>query len=71
MPFLPHGTEVRMRHKGEYHHPAIEGDGQLANLTPSRKGGRDSWIHMWIRRPAIPNGGAPTSRLTSRPVVYE
>jgi hypothetical protein len=58
--FLPHGTEVRMRHKGEYHYAGVEGDeikyqgrmmspGQLANLIA--QGSRNAWIHLWVKRP--------------------
>ncbi len=58
--FLPHGTQVRMRHKGEYHYAAVEGDeikyqgrtmspGQLANFIA--QGSRNAWIHLWVKRP--------------------
>ncbi len=59
--FLPHGTEIRMQHKGQYHYAAVEGDevrykgltmtpGALANAIAL--GSRNAWLHLWIKRPA-------------------
>jgi len=58
--FLPHGTEIRMPHKGQYHYAAVEGDeikyngqtmtpGALANFIA--QGSRNAWLHLWIKRP--------------------
>ena len=58
--FLPHGTRIRMRHKGKYHYAAVERDdiqyqGQM--MSPARlantiaQGSRNAWIHLWIKRP--------------------
>ena len=58
--FLPHGTRIRMRHKGEYHYAVVEGDdvqyrgqvmspAKLANVIA--QGSRNAWIYLWIKRP--------------------
>jgi hypothetical protein len=58
--FLPHGTEIRMPHKGKYHYAVVEGDeikyngqtmtpGTLANTIAN--GSRNAWISLWIKRP--------------------
>jgi len=59
--FLPHGTEIRMPHKGKNYYAAIEGDqftydgksmspGSFANLIAH--GSRNAWICLWVKRPA-------------------
>lgn len=59
--FLPHGTSIRMRYKGEYHYAKVEGDYVLfggQNMSPSefanRVAGssRNAWRDLEIRRPA-------------------
>lgn len=58
--FLPHGTEIRMPYKGQYHYANVEGDNikykgdivspaALANrITQSS---RNAWRDLWIKRP--------------------
>lgn len=59
--FLPHGTEIRMQHKGHYYYGAVEADeikyngqsmtpGALANTIA--QGSRNAWLHLWIKRPS-------------------
>ena len=58
--FLPHGTQIRMPHKGSYYYASVEGDeiryegramtpGTLANYIA--QGSRNAWICLWIKRP--------------------
>lgn len=58
--FLPHGTEIRMPYKGQYHYAKVEGDeikykeksvspGTLANTITSSS--RNAWRDLWIKRP--------------------
>ena len=58
--FLPHGTEIRMPYKGQYHYAKVEGDnvrykgdivspGALANAVT--KSSRNAWRDLWIKRP--------------------
>lgn len=58
--FLPHGTEIRMPHKGKYYYAVVEGDeirygdqtmtpGSLANFIAG--GSRNAWISLWVNRP--------------------
>ena len=58
--FLPHGTQIRMPHKGKYFYAAVEDDeiryegqtmtpGQLANFIA--QGSRNAWICLWVKRP--------------------
>ena len=59
--FLPHGTSIRMRYKGEYYYAKVEGDRvffEEQNVSPSgfanRVAGssRNAWRDLEIRRPA-------------------
>jgi len=58
--FLPHGTEIRMPYKGQYHYAKVEGDeikykdagvspGSLANAITNSS--RNAWRDLWIKRP--------------------
>ena len=58
--FLPHGTEIRMPYKGQYHYAKVEGDSicyQGGNVSPSvlantiTKSSRNAWRDLWIKRP--------------------
>jgi hypothetical protein len=60
--FLPHGTEIRMRYKGQYHYAKVEGDeimyqgkpispANLANTITNSS--RNAWRDLWIRRPGF------------------
>lgn len=63
--FLPHGTEIRMRYKEQYHYAKVEGDeikyqgesvspAVLANTvtrSDERLGSRNAWRDLWIKRP--------------------
>lgn len=58
--FLPHGTEIRMPYKGQYHYARVEGDeikykgeatspGAFANAVADSS--RNAWRDLWIKRP--------------------
>jgi hypothetical protein len=58
--FLPHGTEIRMPYKGQYHYARVDSDkiiymgetvspGALANKIT--KSSRNAWKDLWIKRP--------------------
>lgn len=58
--FLPHGTEIRMPYKGQYHYARVEGDeikykgaptspGAFANVVADSS--RNAWRDLWIKRP--------------------
>ena len=58
--FLPHGTEIRMRYKGEYHYATVNGDEVLYEgnpVTPAvlantiTQSSRNAWRDLWIKRP--------------------
>ena len=57
---LPHGTEVRMRYRGEYHYARIEGDRFTVQGEPSSPSAfahsvtntsRNAWRDLEIKRP--------------------
>jgi hypothetical protein len=58
--FLPHGSEIRMSYKGQYHYAKVEGDNILYNggiVSPAglanriTKSSRNAWKDLWIKRP--------------------
>jgi hypothetical protein len=62
--FLPDGTEIRMRFKGQYHYAKVVDDaiqyegkpitpGSLANTVGGMN--RNAWRDLWIKRPADEN----------------
>jgi hypothetical protein len=58
--FLPDGTDIRMKYRGEFHYARIEGNYlifQGNRLSPHRMAGlitktsRNAWQDLWIKRP--------------------
>lgn len=58
--FLPHGTKLRTKFKGEYYYAEVKGDKILykaQEVTPSgfvnavSGGVRNSWLTVWVLRP--------------------
>lgn len=58
--FLPHGTRIRMRYKGEYYYAEVRGDKFMYNgetASPSifanrvTRSSRNAWRDLEIRRP--------------------
>jgi len=58
--FLPNGTSLRMKYKGEYYYAAIQGDKTIFNgkeVSPSEfansltETSRNAWRDIWVKRP--------------------
>ncbi len=58
--FLPHGSELRMRYKGQYHYAKVDGDEikyQGNSVSPSTLANtitgssRNAWRDLWIKWP--------------------
>jgi hypothetical protein len=58
--FLPHGTEIRMRYKQQYHYAKVDGDQILHEgkaVSPSllantiTGSSRNAWRDLWLKRP--------------------
>ena len=58
--YLPHGTDIRMKYRGEYHYAKVESDRVMYNGAPTTPGSlansiagssRNAWRDLWIKRP--------------------
>lgn len=58
--FLPNGTSLRMKYKGEYYYAAVQGDNiiyESQSISPSEfcnlvtQTSRNAWNDVWIKRP--------------------
>ena len=61
--FMPNGTSLRMKYKGEYFYTAVQGDKMIFNgkeVSPSEftfavtETSRNAWKDIWIKRPNDP-----------------
>ena len=58
--YLPHGTQLRMKYRGQIHHAAVEGDRLLFQGRPVSPGelaksvagsNRNAWRDLWVMLP--------------------
>lgn len=58
--FLPNGTSIRMKYKGDFYYAAVQGDNiiyESQNVSPSEfantvtESNRNAWNDIWIKRP--------------------
>jgi len=58
--YMPHGTQVRMQYRGEWHYATVEGDQLMYDGTATTPGkfantvaqsSRSAWRDLWIKRP--------------------
>lgn len=68
---LPHGTQVRMRYRGEYHYAGIDGDRFVVDGQPSSPSAfacavtntsRNAWRDLEVKRPSD-RGWVPAAKL--------
>jgi hypothetical protein len=58
--FLPNGTSIRMKYKGDFYYAAVQGDNiiyESQSVSPSEfantvtQSNRNAWNDIWIKRP--------------------